>query len=379
MASSSFHASLRWLHRWVGLTVGLIFAVVSVSGSLLLFQPQFFDWAHGHLMPASARLQPVGSLDTWVANAKTATPGLVPIAIWPPHADHNVSDVGMIIMAGRPPGGLGNMGFAGVLLAPATGEVLGVIDVDRSPAYAPLFLHRDLWTGAVGRVVSGVMAIGTLFLLVAGLYLWWPPRASLLARKLSPRPWWTLTQASRLHDWVGVWSLVVLLVLVGTGLHLVQPHWVEPAIDALPGAPEPDLSASACSGPMGFDKAVARARALAPSSAFVRMNPTGGKPGEWEIGLRPADSSAPQGESHIVADMTCGRVFLETSPDNRRPREATDLWLSGLHDGTSFGRTGEILVSLAGLMPLVLAWSGVRMWWRKRRPARAADRLTRAA
>jgi hypothetical protein len=35
----------------------------------------------------------------------------------------------MLVFGGQPPGGLGNMGFAGVLVAPDTGRVFGVISV----------------------------------------------------------------------------------------------------------------------------------------------------------------------------------------------------------------------------------------------------------
>ena len=39
-----------------------------------------------------------------------------------------------------------------------------------------------------------------------------------------------MTQASPLHDWVGVWTLLVLLVLSVSGLYLVQPFWMLPIL-----------------------------------------------------------------------------------------------------------------------------------------------------
>jgi uncharacterized iron-regulated membrane protein len=367
MATPRFTAVLRWLHRWVGLTVGLLFAIVSLSGSLLYFQPQFFALAYGDKIPAGITDE-VGSVDAWVDNARQALPGLHgPIAIWMPHVEHNKTNAAMLIFDGQPPGGLGNMGFSAALVAPATGEVLTTFDVDRSLAYAPLFLHRDLLAGATGRVVSFVMAVGTIFLLAAGLYLWWPPRTRLLAKKLSPRPWWKLTQASPLHDWVGVWTLLVLLVLSVSGLYLVQPFWMAPVIEAVAG-PEAEAPAAdaPCGTPIGFDEAVARASALAPATRFQAMYPVDATGAHWEVALAPPDTTAGPSQTHVAVDMACGHVQVEATPETRTAHERTELWLIGLHDGTVFGRLGEIAVSIAGLAPVILAWSGVSMWLRKR-------------
>src|SRR5690348_11288424 len=50
-SSRKIHAALRWVHRWIGLTLGLIFVVVAASGTLLFFQPQFFRLAYGEMIP----------------------------------------------------------------------------------------------------------------------------------------------------------------------------------------------------------------------------------------------------------------------------------------------------------------------------------------
>jgi uncharacterized iron-regulated membrane protein len=368
------HRTLVWIHRWVGLTVGLVFTIVCVSGSLLLFQPQFFRWAHGDMLPDSPSDR-VAHVDRWMENARSAVPHLEgPIAVWAPHVEHNATDAGMLVFAGQPPGGLGNMGFVGVLVAPDTGDVLGVLDIDRSPAYIPLFLHRDLWAGSTGQAVSGIMAIGSLVLLVLGLYLWWPSSAQLM-RRLSPRPWRvTFARARPLHDWIGVWTLPVLFVLTATGLVLVRPTWVEPVLDVALG-PEDNAAHAGepCASPIGFDQAIARASTLVPGAVWKAVYPTDA-PHRWELTLAADRGEPMHRETHVVADLQCGTVSVEARPIDRSTREATEMWLFGLHDGTAFGMVGRLIVSVAGIAPLLLMWSGVRMWLRQRvaRPARAA-------
>lgn len=360
--------ALRWVHRWLGLTLGLVFAAVALSGSLLIFQPQFFEWAHGEMIPD--RLSPApGSVDRWVEHARAVAPkdGKI-IAIWRPRVSHNVSDAGMLIFSGLEPGGLGNMGFAGVLVAPATGNVLGHFNVDRSPAYAPLFFHRDLWAGESGRVVSGMMAIGSLISLVIGLYLWWPPRGY-VTRKLSPRPWRaTLFNALPLHNWTGVWMLGALLVLVVSGLHLVQPGWTEPALALFPDTHQEDsLEQSACGAPIGFDAAIAKARSLVSNGEWTAIYPHGDQQGIWEIAMRTGNDTDPSGDARVLANLRCGNVVLHETAATRPPRHTAEVWLSHLHDGKIFGVPGEIIVTLLGLAPIVLAYTGIRMWLRGRR------------
>ncbi|MGH8241331.1 MAG: PepSY domain-containing protein, partial [Steroidobacteraceae bacterium] len=104
---------LRWVHRWMALTLGVILTIVSLSGSLLLFQDHFFRWAHCELVPAKLS-QEVKSLDQWVANADKAVGAGAhgPIAFWPPRYDHNLSDAGMLMYeSGREAGGFSNLAY----------------------------------------------------------------------------------------------------------------------------------------------------------------------------------------------------------------------------------------------------------------------------
>lgn len=381
-ASTEFRvrALLRTVHRWLGLTLGILFATAGVSGSLLIFQPQFFKWAHGEMIPAGLS-QTQGSIDDWVQNARVAVPDLQgPVIVWPPHIDHNISDAGMLLFAGRKPGGFGNSGFAAVLVAPETGKVLGIFDVDRSPAFAPVFFHARLWGGTMGGLIVGVTGVAALGLALLGLYIWWPRNVTLMG-KLSPRPWrGTFLRAARLHQWVGIWMVPFLLVLAGTGVFLSQPAWVAPVLDIVVGTRSeseredgPSRAAdAACGSALGFDGALAQARALVPGSHFVSISPYGrGTPGRWLIIMR-ADSEAAFSKTHLIADFECGTVSVWDKPVGRSPRMATELWLASLHDGTAFGPLGSAIVTLLGLVPLLLAWSGVRMWLRRRRVSKGS-------
>ena len=368
MSSGKIYAVLRWVHRWIGLTLGLIFVVVALSGSLLLFQPQFFRMAYGEMIPRDLP-QEMRAVDRWVVNGRAAVPKLLgPVAIWGPHVEHNVSDAGMMVFAGGTPGGFGKAGLMGVLVAPHTGAILGVIDIDRSPVYAPVFLHHQLWAGSGGAIVTGIMAIFMALTLFIAIYLWWPGRGR-LRQKLSPVPLrTTFTTAMRLHEWLGIWIVAVLIVLAVSGLYRAQPEWMEPVLAVLPDA-APDTNATRhdtapCASAIGFDQAIALARRFAPGGTLAAVQTEDLK--TWDVVFREPGSSAALHETHVKADLSCGSVELLHSPASHGARTGVQSWLTSLHDGTAFGMPGRTLVTLSGIAPLVLFWSGIRMWLRRR-------------
>jgi uncharacterized iron-regulated membrane protein len=363
---AQLRTALRFTHRWIALTLGLIFVVLSASGSLLLFQPQLFTWAHGDLVtPAPQRR---GSVDEWVRQARAVLPGVPgPSIIWGPRVDHNLSNAAMLIFETHAPGGFGHSGLVGVLVAPATGAVLGTVDIDRSAAYALVFLHRDLWAGRSGRIVVGVTGIGALLLLLLGLYLWWP-RTRIL-QKLSPRPWrLTLTRAGRLHDVTGAWSVILLIILAGSGVYLVQPGWVSPLFRALLGPGSQHVPPQMrCSGAIGFDQAIARASELVPNRAFLAAEVQDRRNfSSWKLVFSGEHSHATFQQSEVTADLGCGSVMVRSTPESRKPIDSIGMWLMSIHDGTALGVAGQILVAIAGLAPPLLLWSGMRAWMRKR-------------
>jgi uncharacterized iron-regulated membrane protein len=72
----------------------------------------------------------------------------------------------------------------------------------------------------------------------------------------------------------------------------------------------------------------------------------------------PTRSEARQDETHIAIGTRCGTAAVEATPATRSAHETVALWLSDVHDGAAFGPAAPAIVSLCGLSPLVLLWSG---------------------
>ncbi len=108
---------------------------------------------------------------------------------------------------------------------PANGELLLVRNTGNDAVMWMRDLHTHLLAGEAGEQVLGASGIVSLFLLLSGLYLWWPRLAALAA---SLR-WHAAPPARRWLSWhrsLGVLLLPLLLVVTFTGVAMVysQPY-----------------------------------------------------------------------------------------------------------------------------------------------------------
>lgn len=172
---------LKWLHLWTGLSIGLVFAMHGLTGTLLAYQPERLA-AHcefaglEQVTPADARvlarLQPDSR---GVSSAEPSRPGL---PVWQAHAKDGLR----------------------LYLPPGDGRVL----LERSVrSDAVLWLrdpHVHLLAGKHSEAVLGICGMATLFLLFSGVYLWWPrPGARLESLRWRTTRWFRCAPACRVN------------------------------------------------------------------------------------------------------------------------------------------------------------------------------------
>ena len=153
---------LRVVHRWVGLALAVVLAVVGLSGCLLLLKGPYYRRAYPTLArpiaPDATDHYPgvLESIDKTFAGAavtlvKFPQPGMNAFQVW--------------LADGRE-----------ALLDPASAAV---ITEWRWWSSVPGFLfelHAHLLAEGTGTVVNGLAALGGLFLALSGVIVWWPRR-----------------------------------------------------------------------------------------------------------------------------------------------------------------------------------------------------------
>jgi uncharacterized iron-regulated membrane protein len=343
-------AVLAWLHLWVGLGVGLVFAVVGLSGSVLVFHDDLLRWQH----PQLAAFEPV-------------------------------ADGGVLagVLARETPRGLGSvqfprdempvwLGFYGdgrrVYFAPDDGRALLERSEDDDALLWLHELHTHLLGGETGEAVLGVIGWISLGLLLTGLYLWWPKRGRMLAQlKVFNGPpvrrWMTWHRSS------GVVLLPLLLLATLTGIGMVYHEAARSLLtglfggESIPGAPARAAGADAA---IDWPHVLERARAALPVASLTRTGLPADGSGVVSFRARNTGEWHPNGRSTVHIDLAGDEVLLvhdaTAQPLGARMTET----IYPLHIGSVGGAVVKWLTAIVGLLPAFLLVTGF-LFWRRRR------------
>jgi uncharacterized iron-regulated membrane protein len=260
---------------------------------------------------------------------------------------------------------------------PGSGTVLGTRDNDRALMSVIYALHADLLLRPFwGEQMVGVLGLVLLISAGSGLYLWWPRREfwrSMVTLRIRPRVMFYLD----LHRLGGVWTALVLLLVAFTGVGVVFPGLIRPAVSLaskVASDPSPMVASQGRPYTIDLDRAVAIAEAHAPqmTPTFVGVAQAPGN--VWLVGLKWRDAN----EAYLVAgllwiDPWTGTIVADRSPSSMNAGTGfmgLQLWL---HNGSVFGWVGRIAVFLAGLILPTLFVTGLLAWLRKRRARRRLE------
>lgn len=199
----------RRLHMWLGLSVGMILVLISLSGAAIVFYVELDRWLHPQLqMPMPRSGEP-----DWEHAVRTLR------ATYPdktgPWRLEVTSDQQLIPARYNQPPETRGQHFA-PLLVWLSADGLQVLRQDywgQSLLTWLYNLHYQLLLGATGTLLLGYLGIATLVLLTSGLLAWWP-RKGQWRKSLQFKP--RRSKSGLLYDWhktVGLCCLLPLLLL----------------------------------------------------------------------------------------------------------------------------------------------------------------------
>lgn len=196
-----------WVHLAAGLLAGAVILVLGITGVVMSFERQILESSTGvSVKPSAAQISPETILSAQ-AGAKPAATGVT---------FNSDPEKPAVVQFGR---------GKSLFVDPATGASLGEGNVQVKKFFAwVLTLHRWLTlegtSREVGKNVTGVANLVFLFLVVSGLYLWFPKRWTKSGLKAITRIQWRLKGRARDWNWhnvFGFWACVPLFFIVVTG------------------------------------------------------------------------------------------------------------------------------------------------------------------
>lgn len=358
---------VRRVHLWLGLSLGLLFAVLGLTGSALVFYTGIDaalhpvveagpgDLPHGLASPAWDRALATGRSrwhhpgDKWTLEV-TGEGGPIPARYYPASGHGHHTDRMMVWFSPD--------GTRIVRAEPWGGYLMSWL----------YQLHMALLAGDLGGRVVGWSGVAMLLLLVSGIAAWWPRGSwrKALAFKRDAAP---IRRLRDLHKLSGLWSMALLFVLVATGVLLALPA-VTQALLAPATIPAP-RSAGGGDRQIAIIQALDAAHRALPDGRIVFIDMPGA--GDAPIRVRsqvPGDPHRRFPDSYVFIDQFSGRVLAVH--DVRRAGTGTALssWVRTLHDGTVGGMPTRILAVLIGFVPTILLATGILHWLRRRKVAR---------
>jgi vanillate O-demethylase ferredoxin subunit len=362
--TSSVRTRILQVHRWSGLTLGLLMLFLSITGLALVFRAQLEPAVDVAARPLAGCAAPL-ALDTLIANARAAhsTGALEVVKI------HAESEPTMVRFSDD----------VEVFVHPCSGAVMG-----QQPRWGGVFGTLEQWhrfrfldSADVGNFITGGAAlVMALLMAIGGIVVWWPRSLRTLKTAATLRPHLKGRAFDlNLHRTAGFYASLVILAVALTSLPLAF-KWVRHGINTVVGSPEaPKKPKSSPS---------ADARALSLGTLWERAQPLVGHPSEAvlqvakkktdpvEIYVIEEGAPHPNARSYFYFDAYSGATlraepYATSSLGNKIYR-----WSASIHSGEVGGVFAQLLQFLGILAVPVLAYSGIRSWLR-RRYAVAAD------
>jgi uncharacterized iron-regulated membrane protein len=347
--------ALRKLHRWIALTLGVLWLSQALTGLVMVYRWELDD---------AALAAPAVPLDAAAVGARIEAierdpAGLTVTSLWATggvdgrfdlYVDDAAGDTDIVRVDGR----------GRVLRTRASGE--GFV-----PTAATL--HQTLFAGDRGKLVVGISGVFLLVTIVMGLVLAWPARARQWRPALLPRG--ARPGAARryaFHRAGGLWIGVLALVSLGAGVLLTFEStlagWL--GTDATP--PELAGIGAPAGAPIGPAQAFTTALAQFPGSSLSGVSFPSQEQPWYRIRVRqPEEWRRVYGTSVVYVAAADGRV-LRTEDALQAP--AANAFMSNLypvHTGEALGVMGRVFALVVGAWLLTMLVLGVGLWLARRR------------
>ncbi|MFD2706279.1 PepSY-associated TM helix domain-containing protein [Salibacterium lacus] len=377
----------RW-HFYAGIILAPILLMLAVTGASYLFRGDIEDWLYQDYTEVSAE-----------GNRHEAS--VVTQAVLDERPEAHITRY-------QPPGGEGQAAEVGITTAseegmtvfvnPYTLDITGtLLNKNRLMDRVQEF-HGELMIGTTGDRIVETAACWTIFMLISGLYLWWPSRSQMVNRKsFLPGPSDNKRQKrKRIHSvpafwisgglvfflltgmlWTGFWGDGVQRIATSTGIGYPPSIWVgeAPVSDAVTTdtgdvswaaeqMPVPESYAGNAYERISIDHVVNTAEQTGVVSGFNVYYPSS-ETGVFTVSAFPDQA---QNEVTMHINQYNGSILADYRWEQYPlPAKVMAMGIT-IHKGLQFGIWNQLfgLLICVGLIGIIL--SGIRLWW-TRRPA----------
>ena len=360
--NKTFKKNIGFLHLWLGLLSGLIVFIVSLTGSILVFEHEIDSFIN----PEFYRVSAIG-------------PKKLPVDI---HVKlirnkYNIKAFDRIqtfqdpqrtvIITGADP----DKNEQIFSVDPYTGKILGKVTEKSRFFSIVLDLHRHLIMGDAGQFITGCSCLIFVFMLLSGLILWWPKKMKNVKQRLTVKWKASFKRVNwDFHSTFGFYSFLFLLILSLTGLTW-SFKWFESGIyllaDGTAKKPSAKVENPTKVDP-NLDKTYFYQNILSKTDSIYKYK------GDTQIRV-PSDTinslmviklniekPIPNISSMAYFDKYTGEILKVRPYESFSDGDKVRRLIYPIHTGSIFGYPTKILAFLVCLFALTLPVSGLLIW-----------------
>ena len=360
-----------WLsvHCYIGLWLGLLLAVIGLTGSILVFYIELDEWLNPNLVIEQTGSERLSYQQLWqnLKASESSRPNGWRFEI-PDHPNRAIT------ARYYKPQETSHHGFAPLMVSmnPYTGEIISKRFWGQYLLTWLFDLHYTLLLDQTGKVLMAIVGVILMLSLLSGLYLWWPSKKQLRSAFSIKSNSSVQRYVYDLHKTSGVYLLIVLLIVALTGVALEVPQYVNPIISYFSSVDNAVAKPLSTPYPnanrISLDQAVTVARSLYPEARLCWIEIPNNETGAIRINLHQAfEPSQRFPKTNVWVDQYTGQVVQVNNPLEKSAGTNFVAWLHPLHNGEAFGIVGRIVVFISGLVLPVLFVTGLMRWFHKRR------------
>ncbi|HXG80573.1 MAG TPA: PepSY-associated TM helix domain-containing protein [Sphingomicrobium sp.] len=343
---------LSFLHRWAGGFLGLLLAVLGLSGTILLWEGEWISLP-GAGDPVAENVQTLGRIAE-----REAAAGAIRITF-------ASEELGLHHVARE--------GGAGAYVNQAGATVASWQRQWQRPELWLFDLHHHLFAGEAGETITGIAGIAGLIFTITGIILWWRSRRAfkwqLWPKKFRPGP------IVSHHRDIGILVAPLLLVSFLTGAGMLFPATTRVVLSpfgSLESRSKPP-EVEPIPGPAPVAAMLAEAKARFPHAELRRLT-LPAKPGQpWSVRLRQPFEWTSNGRTTLFFDGS-GKLLKVDDPAGGSAADSINEKLYPVHSAKAGGLGWKLAMTLSGLgLTLLGALATWSFWFRKARKRRRPD------
>jgi uncharacterized iron-regulated membrane protein len=359
-----------FIHRWIGITAGVIFGIASLTGAILVYEPELDQWLNAGRYPVTPGVLDGAALDAAVTGA--AGEGILRGIQWPtprrPVFSVDVRDDGRA---------------REILLDPGTGSVIEPTRGENRVIRGIRRVHTQLFAGRPGKLDLEIACYAALIGILTGAILWWPGIRKIGAGLLIRMRRGTYILNYDIHQSTGILFLPLLFVLTLTGVMIPMAGFSE-SVGRLfmPGSEGPRgfPNVQSTPGPViaattSIEQLILTAQRMTGASDIDAISFPETERGFIDIRVRTGPALAAGRVVRVLVDQYNGDVLQVRNPAALAP--AVQFARSGvynIHIGAIGGPIVRVIWFIACIVGFVLMPTGLVVWWMKRtRKAKSAE------